>query len=113
MPTVVGVTLRNAPSAVLIDPADVELKLDDVAVVETERGTELGRVSEPPREREARDSVDASFTIVRAATSEDLAHAAELHTRERAAMPSKMTAQRMKAKAQWKGCASERRPAAR
>jgi len=87
MPTVVGVTLRNAPSAVLIDPADVELKHDDVAVVETERGTELGRVSEAPREREARDNVDASFKIARAATAEDLAHAAELHTRERAAMP--------------------------
>jgi cell fate regulator YaaT (PSP1 superfamily) len=87
MPTVVGVTLRNAPSAVLIDPADVELELDDVAVVETERGTELGRVSEPPREREPRDSVDAANSIARAATDEDLAHAAELHTRERAAMP--------------------------
>ena len=63
MPTVVGVTLRNAPSAVLVDPADVELKLDDVAVLETERGTELGRVSETARERESRDSVDASATI--------------------------------------------------
>jgi len=87
MPTVVGVTLRNAPSAVLVDPADVELKLDDVAVLETERGTELGRVSETARERESRDSVDASATITRVASPEDLEHAAELHTRERAAMP--------------------------
>jgi cell fate regulator YaaT (PSP1 superfamily) len=87
MPTTVGVTLRNAPSAVHIDPADVELALNDVAVVETERGTELGRVSEAARERQPRDHVDASIKFVRLAAEDDLKLAAELHAREKAAMP--------------------------
>lgn len=86
MPTVVGITLRNAPSAVLVDTADVELAVDDVVVVGTDRGTELGRVSEPPRERVAADNVNPDRHIVRVATPEDLERAAELHARERDAM---------------------------
>jgi cell fate regulator YaaT (PSP1 superfamily) len=87
MPTVVGVTLRNAPSPVFIDPVDVEVAEGDVIVIESERGTELGRVIEPAREREPHDAVDGSSRVTRVATSDDLAAAEELHARERAAMP--------------------------
>jgi cell fate regulator YaaT (PSP1 superfamily) len=72
---------------VLIDPVDVDTKLEDVVVVETERGTELGRVSVGPRERAPRDNVDASITLSHVASADELAHAAELHKREREAMP--------------------------
>jgi cell fate regulator YaaT (PSP1 superfamily) len=87
MPTIVGVTLRNAPSAVWIDPAGVETQLDDVVVVESERGTELGRVSIAEHEREGRETPEAGLTIARVATSEDMTLSAELHAAERAAMP--------------------------
>jgi cell fate regulator YaaT (PSP1 superfamily) len=87
MPTVVGVTLRNAPSAVLIDPAGVETALDDVVVIESERGTETGRVTVAERDREPRESVDAGSRIARVATPEDLALVEELRVREREAMP--------------------------
>ena len=87
MPTVVGVTLRNAPSAVAIDPAGVEMAVDDVVIVETERGTELGHVAVAEHEREPREHVDASSKILRVATPEDLELADEIHERERAAMP--------------------------
>lgn len=85
MPTVVGVILRNAPSAVLIDPADVLTKIDDVVVVESDRGTELGRVAVVEREREPGDNVSAD-RLVRVATEADLETAKELHAREREAM---------------------------
>jgi cell fate regulator YaaT (PSP1 superfamily) len=87
MPTVVGVILRNASSPVFIDPADVEIAEGDVLVIESDRGTELARVAEPPHEREPHDVVDASSKVTRVATSDDLATAAELHAREKAAMP--------------------------
>lgn len=88
MPTVVGITLRNAPSALPFEPADVELALDDVVVVTTERGTELGRVSRLVHELEAGETPNAADRIVRVATADDLEKAKELHARERAAMPA-------------------------
>ena len=87
MPTIVGITLRNAASTVPFDPADLDLKIDDVVVVTTERGTELGRVSHAAHERGAHELPDVANRIVRAATPADLAKAAELHASERAAMP--------------------------
>jgi cell fate regulator YaaT (PSP1 superfamily) len=86
MPTIVGVTLRNAPSPVYIDPADVEVVADDVLVIESDRGTELGRVVEVVDGTHAHQ-VDLSSHVVRVATPEDMKVAAELHTRERAAKP--------------------------
>ncbi len=87
MPTIVGITLRNAASAVPFDPAGLELSIDDVVVVTTERGTELGRVTHPVHERGAGELPDVANRIVNVATVEELEKAAEFHTRERAAMP--------------------------
>lgn len=85
MPTVVGVVLRNAPSAELVDPAGVETTIDDVVVIETDRGTELGRIATAQREREEGDAV-SSHKLVRVAGDDDLKKAAELHAREKEAM---------------------------
>jgi cell fate regulator YaaT (PSP1 superfamily) len=86
MPTIVGITLRSAASAVPFDPADFDLKTDDIVVVTTERGTELGRVSQDAHERGPGELSDVANRIVRVATPADLEKAAELHSRERAAM---------------------------
>ena len=87
MPTVVGITLRNSVSAVPFDPADIELSVDDVVVVTTERGTELGRVTKAAHERQAGELPDIANRLVRKATKEDLEKVADLHARERAAIP--------------------------
>ena len=79
MPTIVGITLRNAASAVPFDPADFDLHVDDVVVVSTERGTQLGRVSRAAHERGSHELPDDAVG--------DVAKAAELHASERAAMP--------------------------
>lgn len=86
MPTIVGITLRNAASAVLFDPADFDLQMDDVVVATTDRGTELGRVSVAIHERGPGEISDVANKIVRVATPEDLEKAADLHKREREAM---------------------------
>ncbi|MDO8963749.1 MAG: regulatory iron-sulfur-containing complex subunit RicT [Coriobacteriia bacterium] len=87
MPTVVGVILRNAAKPELFDAGEIELAVDDVAVVSTERGEELGRVAESPRDRASNESLDAANRVVRVAAREDLECAEELHAREKAAMP--------------------------
>jgi cell fate regulator YaaT (PSP1 superfamily) len=87
MPTIVGITLRNAASAVPFDPADLDLSIDDVVVVTTERGTELGRVTKAAHERGTGELPDVANRIVGKASTEELEKAAELHARERAAMP--------------------------
>jgi cell fate regulator YaaT (PSP1 superfamily) len=72
---------------VLVDPAGVETALDDVVVVETDRGEELGRISVAEHEREGRETPEAGIRITRVAKPEDLELEADLHARERAAMP--------------------------
>jgi cell fate regulator YaaT (PSP1 superfamily) len=71
---------------VYIDPADVEVADDDVLVIESDRGTELGHVVEMVGEGHTHQ-VDSSSHVVRVASPEDMKVAAELHARERAAMP--------------------------
>jgi cell fate regulator YaaT (PSP1 superfamily) len=86
MPTIVGITLRNAASVVPFDSAGLDFSIDDVVIVTTERGTELGRVTHPVHERGAHELPDVANHIVNLATVEELEKAAELHTREREAM---------------------------
>jgi cell fate regulator YaaT (PSP1 superfamily) len=71
---------------VYVDPADVEVADDDVLVIESDRGTELGHVVEVVGEGHTHQ-VDLSSHVVRVASPEDMKVAAELHTRERAAIP--------------------------
>ncbi len=88
MPTVVGVRLRNAAKPVLFDTSGADsLVPDDVVVVSTDRGTELGRVAAAPRELEAGESLDSSCRIERVAVRGDLETAEALNVKEREAMP--------------------------
>jgi cell fate regulator YaaT (PSP1 superfamily) len=53
---------------------DLSLEAGESVVVETEKGLVLGRVLEPPQEREKRFILKAPRRIMRKATSEDLEH---------------------------------------
>jgi len=87
MPTVVGVILRNTAKAELFDARGLELAADDVAVVTTERGQELGRVHDAAREIAVGESLDDVKRVERLATDEDLAKAEDLRRKEREAIP--------------------------
>jgi cell fate regulator YaaT (PSP1 superfamily) len=69
-----------------MDPADVEVAVDDVVVIENERGTELGRVAEVAAEGH-KHTIDPGSRVLRVGTPDDIKLAADLHARERAAIP--------------------------
>jgi cell fate regulator YaaT (PSP1 superfamily) len=82
VPTVVGVKLRFAPKVLHFDPAGVELTEGDFAIVETERGTEIGEVLEAAYEVDAADLAAPLKPVVRKASEEDIDRMRELEREE-------------------------------
>jgi cell fate regulator YaaT (PSP1 superfamily) len=88
VPTIVGVKLRNPAKPVLFDIGSAEgLDIDDIVIVATDRGEELGRVASEPAEKTEGAFVDHANRVVRVATREDLEAAEDLNRREREAQP--------------------------
>lgn len=86
MPTVVGVRLRFSKT-LWFDPAGSVPAEGDLVIVETERGTEIGTVVQPPHEVRS-DQLPAPLKpVARVANEEDLARIAELEDRELEALP--------------------------
>ncbi|HSK48091.1 MAG TPA: stage 0 sporulation family protein, partial [Coriobacteriia bacterium] len=86
MPTVVGVRLRFSKT-LWFSPAGSSPVEGDTVLVETERGTELGTVTQSPHEVTDEQLPAALKPVVRVANDEDLARASELSAQEREAMP--------------------------
>ncbi len=86
MPTVVGVKLRTVPKVLWFDPGEHDPAVNDIVVVETERGTEMGIVAEASHEVEASRLSSALKPVVRMADEEDLARADELVEKEAVAL---------------------------
>lgn len=86
MPTVVGIRLRFSKT-LWFDPKGLMPAEGDRVVVETERGTELGTVVQPPHEV-TDDQLPAPLkSVVRVVNDEDRALIEELEAKEREAMP--------------------------
>lgn len=87
MPTIVGLKLRFVPKPLWFDPLDMTPSPGDTVIVDTERGTEIGVVTEAPREVEASELSAKLKPIVRVATDQDLAQIDELADLEAEALP--------------------------
>jgi cell fate regulator YaaT (PSP1 superfamily) len=87
MPTVVGVRLRNAAKPVLFDSFGTDPRLDDIVIVTTDRGNEVGSVVSEQHEVADADIPSDLRNVVRVATPEDLRIIEELKAKEAAAMP--------------------------
>ncbi len=86
MASVVGVRFKQAGKVYSFDPDGLELKVNDLVVVKTTRGLEMGTVVSPPKEV-ADDEVDSQLKhVVRIATEEDLEHTRELRCKAKQAM---------------------------
>lgn len=86
MPVVVPVKFPFAARELWFDPQDLDIVEGDYAVCSTERGTELGLVTEDPYEVEEEDLAAPLKPVIRIATDEDLDRADELADRGDAAM---------------------------
>ena len=68
-----GVRFQRAGRVHYCDPGDLELKVDDQVVVETDRGLDLGKVVIAPQQMMYAEVTEPPEPIVRLATPEDLA----------------------------------------
>lgn len=82
MTTVIGVRFQQAGKIYHFDTAGLDLKLNNLVVVETNRGIELGRVVNAPKEVTPIENSEPFKPVIRLATPEDIAQAQ--HQRERA-----------------------------
>lgn len=72
MPDVVGVRFKRAGRVYYFDPADLDLAIGEIVVVESARGVELGRIVIAPRQVVDSEIKEPLRPVLRKATPEDL-----------------------------------------
>jgi len=72
MVKVVGISFKEVGKIYYFDPTPLDLHVDDLVVVETIRGIELGKVVIPPKEVEESSLEHELKSVIRIATDQDL-----------------------------------------
>ncbi|RJQ32976.1 MAG: stage 0 sporulation protein [Actinobacteria bacterium] len=85
MPTVIGISFKEAGKIYYFDPDGVQLKQGDTVIVNTSQGTEYGEVVLPAENMPEEEAVTPIKTIVRKATKEDIAQHEENKKKEKEA----------------------------
>lgn len=85
MVKVVGVRFKTAGKIYYFDPGELIIDLNRNVIVETARGIEFGLVVVPNREVDESEIVAPLKKVIRIATDEDIAHAAENDKKEKEA----------------------------
>ncbi len=85
MVKVVGVRFKTAGKIYYFDPGELIIDLNSNVIVETARGIEFGLVVVPNREVEEAEIVAPLKKVIRIATDEDIAHAADNDKKEKEA----------------------------
>ena len=75
MSKVVGVRFMQAGKVYSFDPAGLSVKVNDLVIVETSRGIEMGKAVTSIQEVTPEENSEPFKPIIRLATSEDIAHA--------------------------------------
>ncbi len=83
MVKVVGVRFKTAGKIYYFDPGELVIDLNCNVIVETARGIEFGLVVVPNREVDESEIVAPLKKVIRIATDEDVAHAAENDKKEK------------------------------
>jgi len=86
MANVVGIRFKRAGKVYYFDAGDIELEVNDYAVVKTSRGLELGHVVIAPGQILASEIEETLSPVVRKAEPEDIQQAEELATRAEEAL---------------------------
>ncbi len=73
-----GIRFKQAGKIYFFDAGDLDLEVNDYALVKTARGTELGRVVVAPRDEELPENREPLNPVVRKADGDDIARLAEL-----------------------------------
>jgi len=82
MPDIVGIRFKKAGKVYYFDPAGIDLKVDECAVVQTARGIEIGQVIIAPKQILASEITTELKPIVRKATEDDIKQAQSFTQKE-------------------------------
>jgi cell fate regulator YaaT (PSP1 superfamily) len=82
LPRIVGVRFKRAGRVYYFDPGDLDLQVDDLAVVETARGTEAGRVIISPKQVLESDVPEPLKPVLRKVEAAELQQMDNLKKRE-------------------------------
>lgn len=82
MPKVVGIRFKRAGRIYYFDPGELELNPGDAVIVETARGTELGRVVIAPKEVLESELGELPRPVIRRAEPHDLRQMSHFRSRE-------------------------------
>jgi cell fate regulator YaaT (PSP1 superfamily) len=72
MPTVIGISFREAGKIYYFDPNGIDLSLGDFVIVKTSQGTEFGEVVTPPEKISPDEVISPLKPIQRLATKQDI-----------------------------------------
>ncbi len=79
---IVGVRFKRAGRIYYFDPGDLPLELDELVVVETSKGSEMGRVVIPPSDVDESEVPEPLKPVLRKGTREDLDRMHSFRARE-------------------------------
>jgi cell fate regulator YaaT (PSP1 superfamily) len=82
MTEIIGIRFRKAGRVYYFDPAGIEFKVNDYAIVETARGQEMGLVIIAPKQIAAEEIEEQLKPAVRKAEIEDITRSKEFATKE-------------------------------
>jgi len=86
MAKIVGVRFMQAGKIYSFDTAGLEVKLNDLVIVETNRGIELGKVVAGVREVTPEENAEPFKPVIRLATPDDISHAQQQRERAKKAL---------------------------
>lgn len=86
MPAIVGVRFRQAGKVYFFDPAGLELDINDLVLVETSRGHEIGRVVVAPKQVVEAEITEPLKSVVRKAEEDDLKKVEDWQAKEEEAV---------------------------
>lgn len=86
MANVVGVRFRQAGKVYYFDPGELEIEINEMVVVETSRGLELGQVVSKPQQVTEEDIEKPLKPVIRKATPDDIEMAHSYENKEKDAL---------------------------
>ncbi len=86
MNKIVGIRFKKAGRVYYFDPVDIDLEVNDYAVVKTTRGLELGQVVISPKQVLASQVTGSIKSVVRKAEPEDIERAQEFDSKQKEAL---------------------------
>ena len=86
MPEVIGIRFKQAGTVYYFDPADIEVEVGDLVVVDTNKGLAIGKVVIARKQVQAKELTEPLKPVIRKAEAEEAIRAEEFKARQEEAL---------------------------